>query len=192
MSGRFRNVTEPLQQGTQRIAEVAARKGVALDIRYLAASASAPEELAAAIDAELGQIVTTLVFVAPRPEGRVAPIVCLVSGLNEVDLGLVAAVTGEVSLRPATAREAREITGFGVGSIPPFGLGREVRVLMDEDLCRYQWIWAPAGGEDAVMRVFPGTLRMLSNATVEPLAAAPWLAAASGRLALSFEAGAGA
>jgi prolyl-tRNA editing enzyme YbaK/EbsC (Cys-tRNA(Pro) deacylase) len=192
MTGRFRNVTDQLQQGIQRIAEVAARKGVALDIRHLATSARAPEELAAAVDAEPGQIVTAMVFVAPRPEGRVAPIVCLVSGLNEVDLGLLAAVTGEVSLRAATAREAREITGFFVGTIPPFGLGRDVRVLMDEDLCRYQWIWAPAGSEDAVMRVFPGTLRMLSNATVQPLAAAPWLAATSGRLTLSFEAGAGA
>jgi prolyl-tRNA editing enzyme YbaK/EbsC (Cys-tRNA(Pro) deacylase) len=52
-----------------------------------------------------------------------------------------------------------------------------VRVLMDQDLCAYQWIWAAAGTESAVFRVAPRTLRMLSNAVVAPVATASWMTA---------------
>jgi len=108
--------------------------------------------------------------------------VVLVSGRNKVDLGLLAAVTGEVALRVATAREVRELTGYSIGGIPPFGHGKDVRILMDQDLAQYQWIWASAGAASAVFRVAPRTLRMLSNAVVTPLAAANWMTAPSGAM----------
>ena len=186
-------MNELLQPEIQRVVEVASRKGVALDIRLVPASARSAEDAAAAVDADLGQIVKSLVFVAPRPEGRLIPIVCLVSGRNQVDLALLAAVSGEVAIRPASAREARDLTGYTAGGIPPFGHGRSVPILMDQDLCAYQWIWATAGTDTAIFRVAPRTLRMLSNAVVAPLAAASWMLApvAGMEPRLQFEAGAG-
>jgi prolyl-tRNA editing enzyme YbaK/EbsC (Cys-tRNA(Pro) deacylase) len=159
------------------VVEAAARKGVALDIRHASSSVRTPEAIASVFDVELGQVVQASVFVPPRPDGRLMPVVCLASGCNDVDLGLLAAVTGEVALRPATAREAREITGSFAGGIPPFGFGHGLRTVMDRDLSRYQWIWAPAGSDTAVMRVSPGILRMLCNAVVAPLVVSNWLAA---------------
>jgi len=111
------------------------------------------------------------------------------TALFDVDLGLLAAVTGEVALRPATAREAREITGSLAGGIPPFGFGHGLRTVMDRDLSRYQWIWAPAGSDSEVMRVSPGTLRMLCNAVVVPLVGSNWLAAPTPALAPSLALG---
>ncbi len=168
---------DPLQPVIQKVVEVASRKGVALDIRPMPRSAHTAEEAAAALDAELGQMVKALVFVAPRPEGRPVPIVCLVSARNQVDLALLAAVTGEVALRAASAGEVRELTGYSIDAIAPFGHGREVRILMDQDLCAYQWIWAAAGTDSAIIRVTPRTLRMLSNAVVAPVSAAGWMTA---------------
>ena len=91
-----------------RVIEAAARKGVTLDIRVFSDSTHTAEEAAAAVGAELGQIVKSLVFVAPRADGAVEPILCLVSGPNRVDLPRLAAVTGEPNIRRASAREARE------------------------------------------------------------------------------------
>jgi Cys-tRNA(Pro) deacylase len=170
-------VTDLSHPAIQRVIEVAARKGVALDIRAFGSSTYTAEETAATVDAEVGQIVKSLVFVAPRPEGRLSAIICLVSGRNQVDLSLLAAVAGEVSIRQATVRQARELTGFSVGGIPPFGHGREVRILMDQDLCQYQWVWASAGVDGTVFRVPPRTLQTLANAVVTPLAVAPWMQA---------------
>jgi prolyl-tRNA editing enzyme YbaK/EbsC (Cys-tRNA(Pro) deacylase) len=188
-------VTDLSHPAIQKVIEVASRKGVALDIRLLPECTRSAEEAAAAVDAEVGQIVKSLVFVVPRPDGRLAAIVCLVSGRNEVDMTLLAAVTGEVAIRPATLREARELTGYPDHGTPPFGHGRDVRVLMDQDLAQYEWIWAAAGTDTAIFRVAPGTLRMLSNAIVAPVAVTSWIhAAALARKEprLQFEAGPGA
>lgn len=163
----------------RRVIEAASRKGVALDIRIMPESAHTPAEAAAAVRAELGQIAKAIVLVAQRPEGRLMPIVCMVSGRNQIDLGLVAAVTGEVSVREATAREARDLTGYSMGGIPPFGHGRDVRIVMDQDLCRYQSVWAAAGADSAFFQVAPRTLRMLSDAIVAPVARASWMHAAA-------------
>jgi prolyl-tRNA editing enzyme YbaK/EbsC (Cys-tRNA(Pro) deacylase) len=185
-------MTDLSQQGIQRVVEAASRKGVALDIRPMPDSTHTAEEAAAVVDAELGQIVKALLLVAPRPEGRLVPIVCLVSGRNQADPGVLAAVSGEVGIREATAREALELTGYSIGGMPSFGYGRDVRILMDQDLCQYQWVWAAAGTNTAIFRIAPRTLRMLANAVVAPVAKGSWThaaAAAQVDLQLQFEAG---
>jgi len=164
-------VPEPLEStAIQRVRDAAARKGVTLDITVFDASTHTAEEAAAAVDAELGQIVKSLVFVAPDGDGGLEPIVCLVSGPNRVDLARLAAVTGAPDVRRATAREANELTGFVIGGIPPIGHDRPARVVMDPDLGRFPVVWAAAGTGRAVFPVPPGTLRTLSNAVVAPIA----------------------
>jgi prolyl-tRNA editing enzyme YbaK/EbsC (Cys-tRNA(Pro) deacylase) len=186
-------VTDLTNPAISRVIEVAARKGVSLDIRTFEVSTGSAAEVAAAVDAETGQIARAVVLVAPRPEGRLAPIVCLVSGDSQVDLKLLAAVLGERSVRLATAREVRDLTGFVALAIPPIGHARTTRVVMDQDLCPYQWVWAGAGTDGSVFRVTPGILRMLANATVAPIAAGPWVtAAALPPIGRALEAGSGA
>ncbi len=93
--------------GIQRVREAAARKGVTLDIRVFDESTHTAEEAAAAVGAEIGQIVKSLVFVAPADDGEVEPILCLVSGPNRVDLARLAAITGS-SRHPAGDRSRGE------------------------------------------------------------------------------------
>jgi prolyl-tRNA editing enzyme YbaK/EbsC (Cys-tRNA(Pro) deacylase) len=164
-------VSEPVEHpGIQRVREAAARKGVTLDIRVFDASTHTAEEAAAAVGAELGQIVKSLVFVAPTDDDGLEPILCLVSGPNRVDVARLAAVTGEKDVRRSTAREANDLTGFSIGGIPPIGHTRPVRVIMDPDLGRFPLVWAAAGTPTAVFPVSPATLRTLANATVAPIA----------------------
>ncbi len=154
--------------GIQRVRDAAERKGVVLDVTVFSQSTHTAEDAAAAVGAELGQIVKSLVFVAPGEDGP-EPILCLVAGHNRVDLARLAAVTGERDVRRATAREAGELTGFTIGGIPPIGHIRPVRVIMDPDLGRFQTVWAAAGTPNAVFPVPPATLRTLANATVAPI-----------------------
>jgi prolyl-tRNA editing enzyme YbaK/EbsC (Cys-tRNA(Pro) deacylase) len=108
------------QPAIQRVRDVAARKGVSLEITVFDESTHTAAEAAAAVGVELGQIVKSLVFVHPSEEGGLTPVLCLVSGSNRVDVARLAAVTGEPEIRRATAREAHELTGFSIGGIPPF------------------------------------------------------------------------
>ncbi len=157
----------------QRVLDAAARKGVSLEIRVFDESTHTAADAAAAVGAELGQIVKSLVFVNPADDGTLEPILCLVSGPNRVDVARLAAVTGARDVRRATAREANELSGFTIGGIPPIGHSRPMRVIMDPDLGRFQVVWAAAGTATAVFPVPPATLRSISNAIVAPITEDP-------------------
>ena len=152
----------------QRVLDAAARKGVRLEVTIFDESTHTAAEAAAALGADLGQIVKSLIFVVPA-DGGAEPLLCLVAGHNRVDLARLAAVSGAADVRRASAREAHDLTGFTIGGIPPIGHSRPVRAIMDPDLGRYPIVWAAAGLSTAVFPVPPATLRILSNATVAPI-----------------------
>ena len=157
----------------QRVLDVAARKGVTLEVMTFPDSTHTAADAARVVGAELGQIVKSLVFVTAGEDGALEPIVCLVSGANRVDLDRLAAVVGRRDVRRATAREADELTGYTIGGIPPFAHRQKTRVIMDPDLGRYETVWAAAGLPTVVFPVSPGTLRMLADAHVAPIAEEP-------------------
>ena len=157
---------------SQRVIDAAARKGVTLDVIVFDESTHTAEDAARAVGAEVGQIVKSLVFIADRDDGP-EPCLVLVSGANMVDVSLLAAVLSEPRMRRATADEAREITGYSIGGIPPFGHTRPIRTVMDPDLGRFATIWAAAGTSNTVLSLTPQTLRVLANAVVAPIANAP-------------------
>jgi prolyl-tRNA editing enzyme YbaK/EbsC (Cys-tRNA(Pro) deacylase) len=175
-------VSDILQPTITRVVEAAARKGVRLDITILDDAIRSDEEIAALAGVELAQIVKSLVFVASRPGGRLAPIVCLISAQDRVDPGLLAAVAGEPSLRRATPAEARDLTGFPLGVTPPFGYGSAVCVVMDQALGRHPMVWATAGVDFAGFPVPPATLRVLANAAVGSVTEPHWAASPALRL----------
>jgi Cys-tRNA(Pro) deacylase len=152
-----------------RVIDAAARKGVDLQVVTFSQSTHTAEEAAHAVGAELGQIVKSLVFIAPGSDGPEACL-ALVSGSNTVDMSRLAAVLAEPHIRRATADEARQLTGFVIGGIPPFGHRHQMRTVMDPDLGRFATVWASAGTPTAVFEIPPGTLRTLANATVAPIA----------------------
>lgn len=163
----------------RRVVEAAARKGIDLRVVVLDATTHTAEDAARALGVELGQIVKSLVFVAPHAELGHEPVLCLVSGTNRVDVARLAAVVGEPAIRRATAREARDLTGFTIGGIPPVGHAGPMRVVMDPDLGRHREVWAAAGVDRAVFPASPAALRALTNAIVAPITTAEDAVAAS-------------
>jgi len=160
--------TAPEHPAIQRVLDAAARKGVTLEVVAFPDSTHTAADAARVVGADLGQIVKSLVFVSAAEEGGLEPIVCLVSGVDRVDLERLAAVTGRRDIRRASAREADELTGFTIGGIPPFG--HRARVVMDPDLGRFEVVWAAAGLPTVVFPISPATLRMLADAHVAPIA----------------------
>jgi prolyl-tRNA editing enzyme YbaK/EbsC (Cys-tRNA(Pro) deacylase) len=152
----------------------AAQRGVHIDIVTFDGSTHTAAEAAAAIGVELGQIVKSLVFVAPvdlaREDAGLEPIIALVRGTDRVDIAKLGVVTGKVRMRRATAKEASDASGYSIGGIPPFGHRQRMTVVMDPALDAYPEVWAAAGTPTAVFAVAPATLAMLSDALVAPCA----------------------
>jgi prolyl-tRNA editing enzyme YbaK/EbsC (Cys-tRNA(Pro) deacylase) len=157
-------------ESIQRVVDAAARRGFPLEVVEFAESTHTAEEAARAVGADVGQIVKSLVFISESPDG-VRPCLVLASGANRVDLELLAAQLTEPHIRRATADEARQLTGFVIGGIPPFGHIRPIRAIMDPDLTRYETVWASAGTPNAVFAIAPATLRALANAVITQIAA---------------------
>jgi prolyl-tRNA editing enzyme YbaK/EbsC (Cys-tRNA(Pro) deacylase) len=114
--------------------------GLDVQVRELPASTRTAVEAAAAVGADVGQIVKSLVFVA---DGQ--PVLCLCAGDRRVDTGAL----GE-SVRQATADEVRAATGFAIGGVPPLGHDSPLRTVVDESLSRFETVWCAAGTPNAV------------------------------------------
>lgn len=115
-------------------------------------------DAARAIGCELGQIVKSLVFVAGS-----RPVMVLVSGSNRLDTAKLSALMG-APVAKADAELTRSETGFAIGGVPPFGHQRPMAVYMDQDLLRYETVWAAAGRPDSVFAITPRRLAELSGA----------------------------
>ncbi len=143
-----------LPETVQRVARVAEALGLAVDIREMAESTRTAEEAAAACGCDLGQIVKSLVFCG-KASGR--PYLLLVSGRNRVNEAAVARHLGEKLTRPDAAY-VREVSGFAIGGIPPFGHASDIATSIDQDLLAYDVVWAAAGTPRAVFAVAPQAL----------------------------------
>ena len=128
--------------------------GLPADVRELDASTRTAPEAAAAVGCELGAIVKSLVF---RGADTHTPVLALVSGDNRADEAKLEASIGERVERPDAAY-VREVTGYAIGGIPPIGHPTPVRTVVDEDLLRFDEVWAAAGTPRAVFPVAPRAL----------------------------------
>ncbi len=165
---------DDLHPAAERVRAYAEQRGVTIAITSFDESTHTAQEAADAIGVALGQIVKSLVFMAPvdpaDDDGELEPVVALVRGTDRVDLPKLAMVSGRPRLRRASAKEAKRTTGYAIGGVPPFAHQQRTVVVMDPALDGYEEIWAAAGTPTAVFPIAPATLAMLSDALVLPCA----------------------
>jgi prolyl-tRNA editing enzyme YbaK/EbsC (Cys-tRNA(Pro) deacylase) len=143
------------------------RLGLESDIRVLPDSTRTAPEAAAAVGCELGAIVKSLVF---RGAGSGDPVLVLVSGDNRADEARVAEELGE-DIERADADFVRARTGYAIGGVPPVGHPAPLATLVDEDLLRFDVVWAAAGTPRAVFPVGPQALAKAAGGRLVALAA---------------------
>lgn len=151
-----------LSPSAQKVADAAAALGLAIEVREMDQPTRTAEEAASACGVTVGQIVKSLVF-SGATSGK--PYLLLVSGSNRVDEAAVARHLGEELKRP-DGKSVRDLTGYAIGGIPPFGHATKLATYIDRDLMQYDVIWAAAGTPKAVFRTEPGKLRDASQAVV--------------------------
>jgi Cys-tRNA(Pro) deacylase len=120
------------------------------------------------IGCQVAQIVKSLLFVV---DGE--PVMALVSGPNRLDERKLAALrgVGRKKVKRADADMAKAATGFSIGGVPPFGHKSSLPVYVDQDLTRFEVVWAAAGTPFAVFAITPEELVRASGGTVADLAA---------------------
>ena len=157
-----------LPRAALRVRSALETLGLESDIRVLPDSTRTAPEAAAAVGCELGAIVKSLIF---RGAGSGDPVLVLVSGDNRADETRVAEELGE-DIERADADFVRAHTGYAIGGVPPVGHPAPLATLVDEDLLRFDVVWAAAGTPRAVFPVSPRALATAARGRLVALAAA--------------------
>jgi prolyl-tRNA editing enzyme YbaK/EbsC (Cys-tRNA(Pro) deacylase) len=151
------------QQSVIRVRKALSLLGARGEVRQLDDSARTAQEAADALSIEVGQIASSLVFLA---DGE--PVLVIASGGHRVDTVQLAMILEVNEIAKASADEVRKATGFAIGGVAPVGHPHPLRTIVDIALSRYNEVWA-AGGHPHY--VFPTSydelLRITAGAAAE-------------------------
>jgi prolyl-tRNA editing enzyme YbaK/EbsC (Cys-tRNA(Pro) deacylase)/predicted Fe-S protein YdhL (DUF1289 family) len=122
-------------------------------------AARTAQQAADALGVALGQIAKSIIF---RRISDDAAVLVVTSGDRRVDQKKVEALVGPVGRADAAFVKAR--TGFSIGGVAPLAHASKVLTLIDEDLFRFDDIWAAAGHPHSVFQLTPNQLCFMTGA----------------------------
>ena len=149
-----------LPESTERVAAELRRLGHPHGPRMLDEAARTAQQAADQLDVQLGQIAKSIIF---RRKADVAVLV-ITSGDRRVDEKKVAALVGKIGR--ADAEFVKQRTGFSIGGVSPVAHATPPVTLIDQDLLRFDVVWAAAGHPHSVFPLQPGDLQRLTGAPV--------------------------
>ena len=150
-----------LPDGVQRVAAALQEKGHPHAPRMLDNSARTAQEAADALGIAVGQIAKSIIF---RRKSDDAAVLVVTSGDRRVDEKKVEAHVGKVGRADADFVKSR--TGFSIGGVSPVAHATPPVTLIDQDLLRFDVVWAAAGHPHSVFPLHPGDLQRLTGAPV--------------------------
>ena len=128
-------------------------------VMVLDSSARTALEAAESLNTDVGSIVKSLLF---KSENNF--ILCLVSGDRRCSLNKLKKIKQQKDISMANPQSVKEVTGFTIGGVSPIGHLKEVEIFIDNNLKRFQNIYAAAGHPNCVYKVnFENLLKMTSG-----------------------------
>ena len=152
-----------LSISAKRVQDFLSVRGFSFEVKELPGSTRTAQEAADSIGCTVSQIAKSLVF---REKKANRPILVIASGSNRVDVKKIQKSTG-LKLGKADGKFVKDRVGYAIGGVPPVCHNEPLETLLDEDLKKYETIWAAAGTPFAVFRLKPADL--------EPLTKGKWI-----------------
>ena len=112
---------------------------------HLYESARSAQEASKSLDTSEGSIIKSLLFKV-NDMGVDYPVMALISGDkkgNEKQILLSSGYKGKLS-RP-DAEYVKKITGFSIGGVSPLTISKNIPILIDDNLKRFDLLWGSAG-----------------------------------------------
>lgn len=145
-----RIMDQSLSKRTQPVRDFLKEAGLDHVVLDLPTSARTAVEAASGIGCDVSQIVKSLIFKTKATE---KPVLILVSGSNRVNEKQIECHLGE-KITKADADFTRDITGYVIGGIPPLAHKHSIELIfVDQDLLKFEEVWAAAGTATSVFRI---------------------------------------
>ena len=157
-----------LPEGVQRVAQVLQQSGHAHMPVMLSESARTAQEAADGLGVQLGQIAKSVIL---RRKADDVAVLVVTSGDRRVDEKKVSALVGKVGR--ADAEFVKASTGFTIGGVSPVAHLKPSVTLLDQDLWRFEEVWAAAGHPYGVIRLRPEDLKRLTDSPLADVVVAP-------------------
>jgi len=155
-------MTQMLSPSAEKVQETLQRLGFKNEVLELQKTTRTSAEAAQAVGCEVGQIAKSIVFRTMKTD---RPLLVIASGPNRINEKRIEEKVSE-PIGKADADFVREKTGFVIGGVPPVGHKEKMQIFIDEDLLRYQEIWAAAGTPNALFKLTPSELIRMTGGEV--------------------------
>jgi len=105
-------------------------------------------EAATALGCDVGQIAKSIIFKTDKE----LPVLVVASGANRIDEKKIEKIIG-TKIFKADAEFVRKNSGYVIGGVPPWGHKILPTTIIDNDLKKYEHIYAAAGKNNAVFKL---------------------------------------
>jgi prolyl-tRNA editing enzyme YbaK/EbsC (Cys-tRNA(Pro) deacylase) len=148
------------------LASFIAREGIVAEIVRLQVETPTVEAAAAAVGVPSVQIGKSLLFLA---HGE--PLLVIANGTTPVAYKRLAdhLAIGRKRLRLANAEQVLDLTGYPVGTVPPFGHRRPLATLLERGVLDQQTLFVGGGEINALLRIDVAELGRVTGAQVVDL-----------------------
>jgi prolyl-tRNA editing enzyme YbaK/EbsC (Cys-tRNA(Pro) deacylase) len=151
-----------LKKSSEKVQAVLNDFGFELNVIEFSDSTRTAQDAAIAIGCSVGQIAKSIIFKGKTSQ---KPILIVASGANRINEKAIKEIIGE-KLDKADANFVLEYTGYAIGGIPPIAHNTPITTYIDEDIFKYEEIWAAAGTPNSVFQLTPTILNEITNGTI--------------------------
>ena len=136
------------KEPVKRVQEFIAQFDPKLKVLALDTTARTAKDAAKSLGCETGAIVKSLVFRADDTF-----LICLVAGDKRCSLNKLKKVINKKDVCMANADEVKTNTGFSIGGVAPIAHLKQLNILIDKSLSRFQNVFAAAGHPNSIFKI---------------------------------------
>ena len=155
-------MSNELSSKARKVQDALKSHGLSCQVIETQATTRSAMDAAQAVGCQVEQIVKSLIFKGKQTH---TPILVLAGGANRVNVKSLGKLVSE-PIKMADADFVREKTGFVIGGVPPLGHLHPLETFIDEDLIKYEEVWAAAGTPNALFKLAPEDLQKITNGQV--------------------------
>ena len=128
----------------------------------LNSSARAAQQAAESLNTEVGSIIKSLLF--KTEDGF---LLCLISGDKRCSLNKLKKIKNQKNISMANADQVKEVTGFTIGGVSPVGHLQQLDIFIDEQLNRFNNIYAAAGHPNCIFKIDFDNLKKITKGSIK-------------------------
>jgi len=139
------------------------KHGIPGDVLFLDVPTPTVEAAAAAVGTESERIVKSVLF-------RIGEcgVLAISSGTQPIDRRVIATLyrVGRKRVKLADAETVLQVTGYPVGTVPPFGHSNPSRTLLNPRVLDFKDVYAGGGDHNALVRLDPQDILCVTQAEI--------------------------